>query len=167
MAVWRRKPRYRVLIHSDQGSQFTGMDWAAFIRAHNLEHSMSRRGNCHDSLRCWPRSSARLLAAPVAQRLGRYRCLRCHRGRDPDLYRPRSDPPGRDQARCRQNRRPGVLRPRSARRPPDLRREVEFFPPCTDFTLFVVPGSAHCQTFASTRHLFWKRMHGWIRRLQL
>jgi len=37
------------LIHSDQGSQFTSMDWAAFIRAHNLEHSMSRRGNCHDN----------------------------------------------------------------------------------------------------------------------
>ena len=49
MAVWRRKPKCRVLIHSDQGSQFTSMDWAAFIRAHNLEHSMSRRGNCHDN----------------------------------------------------------------------------------------------------------------------
>ncbi|WP_157216114.1 IS3 family transposase [Flavisphingomonas formosensis] len=49
MAVWRRKPKQRVLIHSDQGAQFTSMDWAAFIRAHNLEHSMSRRGNCHDN----------------------------------------------------------------------------------------------------------------------
>jgi putative transposase len=49
MAVWRRKPKHRVLIHSDQGSQFTSMDWAAFTRAHNLEHSMSRRGNCHDN----------------------------------------------------------------------------------------------------------------------
>ncbi len=49
MAIWRRKPKQRVLIHSDQGSQFTSMDWAAFIRAHNLEHSMSRRGNCHDN----------------------------------------------------------------------------------------------------------------------
>ena len=36
-------------IHSDQGSQFTSMEWAAFIRAHNLEHSMSRCGNCHDN----------------------------------------------------------------------------------------------------------------------
>jgi putative transposase len=49
MAVWRRKPKAKVLIHSDQGSQFTSMDWAAFLRAHNLEHSMSRRGNCHDN----------------------------------------------------------------------------------------------------------------------
>lgn len=23
--------------------------WAVFIRAHNLEHSMSRLGNCHDN----------------------------------------------------------------------------------------------------------------------
>jgi putative transposase len=49
MAVWRRKPKSRVLIHSDQGSQFTSVDWAAFVRAHNLEHSMSGRGNCHDN----------------------------------------------------------------------------------------------------------------------
>ncbi len=49
MAVWRRKPKNRVLIHSDQGSQFTSMDWASFLRVHNLEHSMSRRGNCHDN----------------------------------------------------------------------------------------------------------------------
>ena len=49
MAVWRRKPKTRVLIHSDQGSQFTSMDWASFLKHHNLEHSMSRRGNCHDN----------------------------------------------------------------------------------------------------------------------
>ena len=49
MAVWRRKPKNRVLIHSDQGSQFTSRDWASFLKHHNLEHSMSRRGNCHDN----------------------------------------------------------------------------------------------------------------------
>ena len=49
MAVWRRKPKNRVLIHSDQSSQFTSRDWAPFHKAHNLEHSMSRRGNCHDN----------------------------------------------------------------------------------------------------------------------
>ena len=25
------------------------MDWASFLKAHNLEHSMSRRGICHDN----------------------------------------------------------------------------------------------------------------------
>jgi putative transposase len=49
MAVWRRKPRNKVLIHSDQGAQFTSIDWASFLKQHNLEHSMSRRGNCHDN----------------------------------------------------------------------------------------------------------------------
>ncbi len=49
MAVWRRKPQTKVLIHSDQGSQFTSREWAAFLKAHNLTHSMSRRGNCHDN----------------------------------------------------------------------------------------------------------------------
>ena len=49
MAVWRRKPKGKVLIHSDQGSQFTSIDWASFLKQHNLEHSMSRRGNCHDN----------------------------------------------------------------------------------------------------------------------
>jgi putative transposase len=49
MAVWRRKPKDQVLVHSDQGSQFTSMDWASFLKHHNLVHSMSRRGNCHDN----------------------------------------------------------------------------------------------------------------------
>ncbi len=49
MAVWRRKPTDRVLVHSDQGSQFTSLEWASFLKHHNLEHSMSRRGNCHDN----------------------------------------------------------------------------------------------------------------------
>ena len=49
MAIWRRKPTTKVLIHSDQGSQFTSIDWAPFLKHHNLAHSMSRRGNCHDN----------------------------------------------------------------------------------------------------------------------
>lgn len=49
MAVWRRKPKASVLVHSDQGSQFTSVDWVASLRAHNLAQSMSRRGNCHDN----------------------------------------------------------------------------------------------------------------------
>ena len=37
MAVWRRKPKSRVLIHSDQGSQFTSIDWAALSLIHISE----------------------------------------------------------------------------------------------------------------------------------
>lgn len=49
MTVWRRKPTEPVMIYSDQGSQFISMEWASFLKQHNLEHSMSRRGNCHDN----------------------------------------------------------------------------------------------------------------------
>lgn len=56
-AVWRRKPKHRVMVHSDQGSQFTSREWQsflcqhnlAFLCQHNLDASMSRRGNCHDN----------------------------------------------------------------------------------------------------------------------
>jgi putative transposase len=48
MAVWRRRPKPG-LLHSDQGSQFTSGDWQAFLKGHDIECSMSRRGNCHDN----------------------------------------------------------------------------------------------------------------------
>jgi len=49
MAVWRRKPKTPVLVHSDQGSQYGSDDWQRFCKANNLEPSMSRRGNCWDN----------------------------------------------------------------------------------------------------------------------
>lgn len=49
MAVWRRRPNQKVLIHSDQGTQYGSDDWQRFCRDHNLEPSMSRRGNCWDN----------------------------------------------------------------------------------------------------------------------
>lgn len=49
MAVWRRRPSRTVLVHSDQGSQYGSDDWLRFLRANNLEPSMSRRGNCWDN----------------------------------------------------------------------------------------------------------------------
>ncbi|MFT6426309.1 MAG: putative transposase [Celeribacter sp.] len=48
-AIWRRKPKQKVMIHSDQGSQFTSKEWHSFLSKHNLVASMSRRGNCHDN----------------------------------------------------------------------------------------------------------------------
>ncbi len=47
MAVLQRKPKQKVIIHSDQGSQFTNQEWQTFLHTHNLEASMSRRENCH------------------------------------------------------------------------------------------------------------------------
>jgi len=49
MAVWRRQPESEVIVHSDQGSQFSSHDWQSFLKAHNLVPSMSRRGNCYDN----------------------------------------------------------------------------------------------------------------------
>lgn len=49
MAVWRRNPTSPVIVHSDQGSQYSSHDWQAFLKANKLEASMSRRGNCYDN----------------------------------------------------------------------------------------------------------------------
>lgn len=49
MAVWRRKPKQQLLVHSDQGTQYGSDDWRRFCKAHNLQPSMSRRGNCWDN----------------------------------------------------------------------------------------------------------------------
>lgn len=49
MAVWRRKPKTEVLVHSDQGCQYGSDDWHRFCREHGLRPSMSRRGNCWDN----------------------------------------------------------------------------------------------------------------------
>lgn len=48
-AVWRRRPKTEVIVHSDQGSQFGSHDWRDFLAAHRLKPSMSRRGNCYDN----------------------------------------------------------------------------------------------------------------------
>jgi putative transposase len=48
-AVWRRKPKSKILIHSDQGAQFTSKVWQSFLGKHILDASMSRRGSCHDN----------------------------------------------------------------------------------------------------------------------
>ena len=50
MAVWRRKPKSKLMVHSDQGSQYTSDDWQSFLKDNNLEGSKSRKDNCHDNV---------------------------------------------------------------------------------------------------------------------
>ena len=49
MAVWRRQPEQEVIVHSDQGVQYTSDSCQRFMKAHGLVSSMSRRGNCYDN----------------------------------------------------------------------------------------------------------------------
>ena len=49
MAVWRRKPKDSVIIHSDQGSQFGSDEFTRWCKDNRLSPSMSRRGNCWDN----------------------------------------------------------------------------------------------------------------------
>lgn len=48
-AMWRRQPKGKVIIHSDQGAQYGSDAWQRFCKDHNLEMSMSGRGNCYDN----------------------------------------------------------------------------------------------------------------------
>lgn len=49
MAIWRRRPKQEVIVHSDQGCQYASHDWQSLLQSHNLKASMSRKGNCHDN----------------------------------------------------------------------------------------------------------------------
>jgi putative transposase len=49
MAVWRRRTKGSVIIHSDQGSQFGIDEFNRWCKDNRLSPSMSRRGNCWDN----------------------------------------------------------------------------------------------------------------------
>lgn len=49
MAVYKRRTKKQVLLHSVQGSQCTNADYLAIMKENNFRPSMSRRGNCHDN----------------------------------------------------------------------------------------------------------------------
>lgn len=38
-----------VILHSDQGSQYSSYEYKTFLKYHNIIPSMSRRGNCYDN----------------------------------------------------------------------------------------------------------------------
>ena len=44
-----RIPKDGVILHSDQGSQYSSYEYKTFLKHHNITPSMSRRGNCYDN----------------------------------------------------------------------------------------------------------------------
>ena len=42
-------PKNGVILHSDQGSQYSSYDYKTFLKYNNITPSMSRRGNCYDN----------------------------------------------------------------------------------------------------------------------
>ena len=49
MAILRRQPRSQVLVHSDQGSQYTSDEYQRILKNHGIISSMSRKGCCWDN----------------------------------------------------------------------------------------------------------------------
>ena len=49
MALAQRQPPPGLLLHSDQGCQYTSDAWQRLLAAHGVRASMSRRGNCWDN----------------------------------------------------------------------------------------------------------------------
>ncbi len=46
MAIWQRRPQAGLIHHSDRGSQCASKAFRPVLKAHGLQGSMSRRGNC-------------------------------------------------------------------------------------------------------------------------
>jgi transposase InsO family protein len=49
LALARRQPAPGLLLHSDQGCQYTSEAWRRLLTEHGIRASMSRRGNCWDN----------------------------------------------------------------------------------------------------------------------
>jgi len=49
MAITHRRPKGRVVFHSDRGAQYTSHTFAVFCRKNNVRRSMGRTGTCFDN----------------------------------------------------------------------------------------------------------------------
>jgi transposase InsO family protein len=49
MALWKRKPKRRLIWHSDRGSQYASESHRNILKDHGIIQSMSRKGNCWDN----------------------------------------------------------------------------------------------------------------------
>jgi putative transposase len=82
MAYDMRKPPSGVLVHSDQGVQYSSYMYRSKLESYRMEISMSRKGNCHDnaviesffhSLKCeWLSNQVLLSFEATQQRVFKY-----------------------------------------------------------------------------------------------
>lgn len=49
MAIWQRKPKPGLIVHSDRGSQYASQSYRRILKIHGCIGSMSRKGNCWDN----------------------------------------------------------------------------------------------------------------------
>ena len=49
MAIRHRQPDGELVFHSDQGVQYSSIDFLSTLTSNNIIPSMSRRGNCYDN----------------------------------------------------------------------------------------------------------------------
>ena len=49
MAIWQRKPKAGLIVHSDRGSQYASKVYRGLLKQHKFTGSMSRLGNCWDN----------------------------------------------------------------------------------------------------------------------
>lgn len=49
MALWQKRNKGPVVLHSDRGSQFTSEEYQQFLSGHNITCSMSAVGSCYDN----------------------------------------------------------------------------------------------------------------------
>lgn len=49
MAYYKIHPTQEVILHSDQGAQFSSYTWQMALKTYHIKLSMSQRGNCYDN----------------------------------------------------------------------------------------------------------------------
>jgi len=49
MAIWQRKPKRGLIVHSDRGSQYSSHEYRKLLTMYGCIGSMSRKGNCWDN----------------------------------------------------------------------------------------------------------------------
>ena len=49
MAIWQRRPKAGLIVHSDRGPQYASKVYRRLLKAHGFVGSMSRKGDCWDN----------------------------------------------------------------------------------------------------------------------